>query len=188
MRTLAAPSDGDVACTRNPPVSFSSMTTSPGVIINFSSISSRSTTSTRIGWLSMPRSVRVAETVTCSSTVAVRCSVTTIVCRWFAASSTATDAGAKPAFATTTSTCPAGIVSRARPSTSVLNAVPFAVTLASRNGASSARTSTSRIADVCADARPVLRRKISPTSSRNIPTRRRRCERRGRRRRSAVNA
>ena len=49
MRTLAAPIDGDVACTRMPPISFSIMTMSPGVIITFSSISSASSTSTRIG-------------------------------------------------------------------------------------------------------------------------------------------
>src|SRR6266850_138810 len=67
MRTLAAPSDGDVAWTRNPPISFSIITMSPGAIISFSSISSRSSTSTRIGSSSMPRSVRVAETVTSCS-------------------------------------------------------------------------------------------------------------------------
>ena len=48
-RTLAAPSDGDVACTRMPPISFSIMTMSPGVMSIFSSISSRASTSTRIG-------------------------------------------------------------------------------------------------------------------------------------------
>jgi hypothetical protein len=41
MRALAAPSDGDVASTRMPPISFSIMTLSPGVISIFSSISSR---------------------------------------------------------------------------------------------------------------------------------------------------
>jgi hypothetical protein len=49
MRTLAAPSDGDVACTRSPPISFSIMTMSPGVMSIFSSISSRPSTSTRVG-------------------------------------------------------------------------------------------------------------------------------------------
>jgi hypothetical protein len=49
MRTLAAPSDGEVACTRIPPISFSIMTMSPGVMSIFSSISSRARTSTRIG-------------------------------------------------------------------------------------------------------------------------------------------
>ena len=49
IRTLAAPSDGDVACTRMPPISFSIMTMSPGVMSIFSSISSRASTSTRIG-------------------------------------------------------------------------------------------------------------------------------------------
>ena len=36
MRRLAAPSDGEVACTRMPPISLSSMTTSPGVMSIFS--------------------------------------------------------------------------------------------------------------------------------------------------------
>jgi hypothetical protein len=77
---LAAPSEGDVAWTRMPPVSLSSMTTSPGVIMAFSSISSASTTSTRIGWSSMPRPVRVADTVMCSSIDAVRVRSIAIVC------------------------------------------------------------------------------------------------------------
>ena len=45
----AAPSDGEVACTRIPPISFSIMTMSPGVISIFSSISSRASTSMRMG-------------------------------------------------------------------------------------------------------------------------------------------
>jgi hypothetical protein len=49
MRTLAAPSDGEVACTRIPPISLSIITMSPGVSSSFSSISSRPSTSTRIG-------------------------------------------------------------------------------------------------------------------------------------------
>ena len=49
MRTVAAPIDGDVACTRMPPISFNIITMSPGVISIFSSISSRFSTSTRVG-------------------------------------------------------------------------------------------------------------------------------------------
>ncbi len=81
MRTLAAPSDGEVACTRIPPISFSIMTMSPGVISIFSSISSRPSTSTRIGWSSSRLSVRVAATtVTCSSTVGCGSSSTSTSC------------------------------------------------------------------------------------------------------------
>ena len=50
MRTLAAPSEGAVVCTRSPLVSPSSIATLPGVISAFSSISSRSITSTRSAW------------------------------------------------------------------------------------------------------------------------------------------
>ena len=49
MRTLAAPIDGEVVCTRMPPISFNIITMSPGVISIFSSISSRVRTSTRVG-------------------------------------------------------------------------------------------------------------------------------------------
>jgi hypothetical protein len=49
IRTLAAPSEGDVACTRMPPISFSIMTMSPGVMSIFSSISSRARLSSRHG-------------------------------------------------------------------------------------------------------------------------------------------
>src|SRR5688572_33132827 len=69
MRTFAPPNDGDVVCTRRPFVSFSSIETSPGVIMIFSCTSSEGTTSTRTGSSSMRRSVRVAVTVTDSSIV-----------------------------------------------------------------------------------------------------------------------
>ena len=49
MRTLAAPSDGATVWTRKPVVSPRSIATEPGVISAFSSISSRSITSTRSG-------------------------------------------------------------------------------------------------------------------------------------------
>jgi hypothetical protein len=79
MRTLAAPSDGDVACTRMPPISFSIMTMSPGVMRSFSSISSRSRTSTRIGWSSRRWPVRVADTVTKSASAGARLTTTSRV-------------------------------------------------------------------------------------------------------------
>lgn len=70
---VAALSDNDVVCTRMPPISFSMMTMSPGVISIFSSISSRWSTSTRSGESWMRTSVRVAWTVICSATVSARC-------------------------------------------------------------------------------------------------------------------
>ena len=68
-RTVAAPRPGEVVCTRMPPISLSIITMSPGVISIFSSISSRFSTSTRIGLSSMRPPVRVADTSTDSSTV-----------------------------------------------------------------------------------------------------------------------
>ncbi|WP_374705197.1 hypothetical protein [Novosphingobium sp. TCA1] len=49
MRTLAAPSAGDVVWTRTPGVSLTSMAMLPGRMRSFSSISSRLMTSTRMG-------------------------------------------------------------------------------------------------------------------------------------------
>ncbi len=62
-RTVAAPRPGEVVCTRMPPISFSIMTMSPGVMSSFSSISSRLSTSTRVGTSSSLAPVRVADTV-----------------------------------------------------------------------------------------------------------------------------
>ena len=120
MRTLAAPSDGDVACTRMPPISFSIMTMSPGVMSIFSSISSRSRASTRIGWSSMRRPVRVvATTVTSSSTVSSGSRATWTTRSSPAARVTGTVTGTNPACTTVTCTVPAGAGARATPAASV---------------------------------------------------------------------
>ena len=54
-----------------PPISFSIMTMSPGVMSIFSSISSRSRASTRSGWSSMRRPERVLATTVISSSISI---------------------------------------------------------------------------------------------------------------------
>ena len=143
MRTLAAPSDGDVACTRMPPISFSIMTMSPGVMSIFSSISSRSRASTRIGWSSMRRPVRVvATTVTSSSTVSAGSSATRTTRSSPAARVTDTVTGTNPSRATVTCTSPAGAGKSATPAGSVTRVAPATTTAAPATASAPARTST----------------------------------------------
>ena len=143
MRTLAAPSDGDVVCTRMPPISFSIMTMSPGVMSIFSSISSRSRASTRIGWSSMRRPVRVvATTVTSSSRVSSGSRATRTTRSSPAATVTGTVTGTNPSRTTVTCTSPAGAGTSATPAASVACVVPATTTAAPATASAPVRTST----------------------------------------------
>ena len=145
IRTLAAPSDGDVVCTRMPPISFSIMTMSPGVMSIFSSISSRSRASTRIGWSSMRRPVRVvATTVTSSSRVSSGSRATRTTRSSPGATVTDTVTGTNPSRTTVTRTVPAGADASASPSSSVTCVVPATTTVAPATASAPARASTRR--------------------------------------------
>ena len=141
MRTLAAPSEGEVACARRPPISFSIMTMSPGVIISFSSISSRSSTSTRIGSSSIPRPVRVAATVMCSSSAV--CAVSSIGIARCSPAATVSDtlAGSKPSLTTTITTGPGGTSTASMPAVSAGDVVPLTTTDAAGTALPPLRTS-----------------------------------------------
>src|SRR5258706_217557 len=85
-------------------------TTSPGPCITCSWTSSVLSTSTWIGTSSTRLSVRVADTVTCSSTDAPRVNSMSTGCCWLAWRSTEADAGANPSLMTTMSVWPGGPV------------------------------------------------------------------------------
>src|ERR1051326_2068386 len=115
----------------------------------------------------MPRSVRVADTVTCSSTDAARFSSTTTVFCWPAARSTDADAAANPSLTTTMSRWPGGIVNPELPCAWVLCGVPFTTTSASRTGPAADRTSIWIRAAISWDgASPTFSRQNSATISR----------------------
>ncbi len=141
-RTLAAPIDGDVACTRNPPISLSIITMSPGVMSIFSSISSRPSTSTRVGWSSSRRPVRVvATTITSSSTVGSGVRVTASAASRPATIVRSAVTSANPSLDTVSWSRPGAAGTCATPLASVTAVAAPATTAAPSRGPSSLRTS-----------------------------------------------
>ncbi len=171
-RTLAAPMDGEVACTRIPPISFSIMTMSPGVMSIFSSISSRPSTSTRTGSSSSRLPVRVlATTVVSSSTTGCTGSSTITVCSRPAATSTSATLSRNPGFETVIWCRPGATSKMTTPSVAVLRSIPAAVTFTSETGCPSLRTST-RIVPFCCSASGAMprarRRRVAAAVIRDV--------------------
>ncbi len=95
---------------------------SPGVMSIFSSISSRPSTSTRVGWSSSRRPVRVdATTMTSSSTLGRSSSVTVTAASSPATSVSSVVTSTKPSFETITRSRPGGTATCARPVASVVD-------------------------------------------------------------------
>jgi hypothetical protein len=107
----------------------------------FSSISSRASTSTRMGWSSRRLSVRVdATTVTLSSRLGCCCNSTMTSCIAPAPSCTDVVTGANPGFTIVMSTLPAAVTTVVVPDASVRWLAPATTTSASSIGFCAART------------------------------------------------
>ena len=121
----------------------------------FSSISSRSITSTRTGWSCSRVFVRVAVTMTDSSTSGIRESAISTGAGPWAVSTTWRVEGRCPVASALMSYSPDGKSNTARPSTSDITVRPLTTTDAPGRGRSSDTTSTMRIEGFasCASAR-----------------------------------
>ena len=146
---------------------------SPGVMSIFSSISSRPRTSTRVGWSSRRRPVRVVATTTTSSVTSGGAVSSTMTCNSPSPTAMSTVAGRKPSLTTVTCAGPGGRASVAVPEASVPVSRPATVTTAPATGAPSLRTSIRTATLTWAPTHTPHMRTISPrppaASARSYP-------------------
>ncbi len=117
------------------------MTISPGVMSIFSSISSRFNASTRSGWSSMSRSLRVLAMTVSSSSSAVFGSRISSTCCAPATTSIVIVSGEKPGAVTVAESCPIGRVTNTLPCSSVMKVRAPTATVASEMASEPEHTS-----------------------------------------------